>query len=245
MGNKTTIQVAKWLIVVGILCPILTYCIENFIYQEIPGLIGSFLLTIGWFLLLASAKDKHWRFASCILSICMLQAFICAFINFMRYQACFDSDDIPNAIEQYSASAGILNLGSGIFYLILCAVAFSALSFGRTQRYKNSVAFGLIATLLPFLILIFNVTLKIFQDPDIELWNNLTLIFRLNWFVCALIEAFAIGRMITFYERGEGTSELPLQMKGIFTSRYFCATILFLLFYVYLSLPNLRLSLIR
>jgi hypothetical protein len=203
MGNKTTIQVAKWLIVVGILCPILRYCFENFEYQEIC-IIANLIQAIGWFLLLAASKNKHWRLASVLIGISILVATL-------------------SRVWSYGLS------------IILYAVAFSALSFGRTQRYKNSVVFGLIAMLLPFLLVIFNTVFNTLKGTDIGFQSNL--FFRLNFFVCVLIEAFAIGRMITFYERGEGSADFPLQMKGIFSSRNFCAVILFLFIFLYIALP--------
>jgi hypothetical protein len=241
MENKEMIQVAKWLIVAGLLFPILRniflnhQSIEALAYCEFPGLISYSLQTVGWILLLVSAKDKHWKLASGIFSFGMVVSFLVVALEIKCCYNCiaqYNSGSF-NAIEEYFSSKGMFELCTLTINVILCVIAIPMLSVGGTKRYKTSVSSCLIAFLLPGILYLYSLTNLWFQNRfDMLRHSNNSYLQQIwgyiPWLFCLVLGAFAFGRMITLYERGEGTSDSPLQMKKIFTSRCFMAAILFL-----------------
>jgi hypothetical protein len=251
MENKKMIQAAKWLIVAGLLCPICEHfsfiyqSIDSLVYRDIIELICFLLQTIGWILLLVSSKDAHWKLASGVFSFFMAACsviLIYMIVRFYGYMAQYNSDSY-NVHEEYSPFSSTLYSYILVIRLAVCVVAIPALSVGGSKRYKASVSACLIAVLYPCIITVFNLIdyrfLDCFNLLDYSNRNYLhcNYLQRISFYIPGLFyrafAAFAFGRMITLYERGEGTSYLPLQLKKIFTSRSFWAIVFFIFVFAF------------
>lgn len=253
------IQVAKWLIVAGLLFPILAclsinyQSIETYVYREFPGLISYLLQTVGWILLLVSAKDKHWKLASGIFSFGMAICSIMVVLKIMCFYNCIAMSNSEtysgsNVIIEYYKSTAIYDFCiSAIEFVLLGVLVFPILSVGGTQRYKTSVSVCLIAFLLPTILYLGNVadflSLKHFNMLDYYFSDSnygRKIYGYIPSFFCLVFGAFAFGRMITLYEQGEGDSDSPLLAKKIFTSRCFMAAIFFLFVCIFTQLIKFK-----
>jgi hypothetical protein len=247
MEDKKMIQLAKWLIVAGLLFPIcqrfsfIYQSIDCLVYRDFFELICFLLQTIGWILLLVSAKDAHWKLASGVFSLGMAACsaiLICMIVRFYSYMAQYNSNSY-NVHEEYSRFSSTLYSYILVIRLVLCVVAIPVLSVGGSKRYKDSVSACLIAVLCPCIMTVFNLIDYRFLDCFnlLDYYSYRNYLQQIGGYIPGLFyiafAAFAFGRMITLYERGEGISYLPLQLKKIFTSRSFWAIVFFIFVFAF------------
>lgn len=230
MGNKTMIETAKWLIVGAVVFRCL-YIFSLAGFKSTTTLltytsVGNLVQSVGWALLCISAKEIRWR-----VSAAAFMAFSLIFLvmHVMSLYAFIHVDDLELR-GSVTKCRELLNYVA----LFPFVIAFPFISTEGTMRFKKSVHMVLLS-LLAYNYIYYDWTMTLLYNSI----DNDTYGLGLLWcsillgFVLSILMSAALYRMITLYEVGEGSSDQPIRLKKVFTSKSFFAILVFILLTIF------------
>jgi hypothetical protein len=218
------IETAKWLIVGAVVFD----CLYAFSTVATSFNIASFVLArliqfVGWALMCISVRDTRWRVAAGVFALSMLIMSLEYFVS-----SKISIDDKEN-LQKYLTYTGIL------YYLSILSTAFAFpfISTVGTLRFKKSVYIMLLAVIAYFYMLYTWMISPLQARLDSNLYQEIDIFDGLLRIILSILMSAALYRMITLYEIGEGSSDQPIRLKKVFTSKSFFAILVFIVLTIF------------